>query len=440
MNAPILLLRRAASALAVGVLLFLPVTVQSVVPQRIDWAGDLKFFEDEFPQAHVDAFHALSREHLHQMISSLIAGASRSTDRQMVAGLMHITAAIGDSHSGIHSIPPKLRFAIVPIGVYLFPDQLGIVAGAPEYQDLIGGEIISINGHPAKKVVQHMKLLTEGSNDMTRSAFVVTRLIRPELLFYEGFAERPGQYDVVVRKDGKTIARTLPVLGRESDGSPITGGLSITPLPAQGSGWISAAPSELPLWLENADKQFWFAELPGKSALYINDRVVLDEKDGHSFAAFFQEMFKKIDRGRYKTIVLDIRLNGGGDNTLFEPLKAGFESMPAFQAKGRFFVIIGRLTQSAAQNFTTFLERNTKAIFVGEPTGESPNHYGDPDPIELPSSGISINLSRKRWNDSTPEDHRPWTAPAISAPLTLYDFRKGRDPALEAIWKSADQR
>jgi len=182
------------------------------------------------------------------------------------------------------------------------------------------------------------------------------------------------------------------------------------------------------------DKQFWFTELPDKSALYIHDRLVLDEKDGQSYAAFFQEMFKKIEHRRYKTIVLDIRLSGGGDNTLFEPLKANFESMPEFQNKGQFYVIIGRLTQSAAENFTTFLERNTKAIFVGEPTGESPNHYGDPDLLKLPSSGIDINLSRKRWNDSVPGDHRPWTQPAIAAPLTLDEFRKGRDPALEAIW------
>jgi hypothetical protein len=437
MRTPILLLRQVAIMLTVGLFQLPALTAQSVA-NRIDWSGDLKFFEVEFPKAHIDAFHAMKRDHFHQMVNSLIARASQSTDRQMVAGLMRITSAIGDSHSGIHSIPANLRFANVPIGVYVFGDQLGIVAGAPEYKDLIGGNIISINGHSVREVVQHMKLLTEGTNDMTRSAFVVTRLIRPELLFYEGFAERRDQYDLVVQKDGKTIARTLPVLGRHPDGSPITGGFSMfTLLPAQGSDsdWISAAPSELPLWLENMDKQYWSADLPERSALYIQDRQVLDEKNGQSFAAFFQKMFQKIEQGRYKTIVLDIRLNGGGDNTLFGSLEPNFKSIPAFQSKGRFFVIIGRLTQSAAQNFTTFLEQNTKAIFVGEPTGESPNHYGDPDPIELPSSGISVNLSRKWWNDSVLGDHRPWTQPAIPAPLTLDDFRKGHDPALEAIWK-----
>jgi hypothetical protein len=437
MKSPTFFRRQAAIVFAVSLLPLPTMTAQGA--KKIDWAGDLKFFEAEFPKAHIDPFHTLKREEFHQMVSSLIASASQDTDRQMVAGLMRITAAIGDSHSGIHSIPANLRFAIVPVSVYLFGDQLGIVAGAPEYSDLIGGKIISINGHPVKEVVQQMKLLTEGTNDMTRSAFVVTRLIRPELLFYEGFAKRPDQYDLVVQKDGKTIAHSLTVLGRKPDGSPITGGMSITPLPLPGSGWVSATPKELPLWLQNMDKQFWVAELPARSALYIHDKLVLDEKDGQSFGSFFRDMFKKIEQGQYKTIVLDIRLNGGGDNTLFEPLEESFKFMPAFQTKGRFFVITGRLTQSAAQNFTTFLERNTKAIFVGEPTGESPNHYGDPDPIELPSSGISINLSRKRWNDSSPRDHRPWTQPTISVPLTLDDFRKGHDPALEAIWEKCDK-
>jgi len=208
---------KVAGALAASQVL-LPALVPQSVPEKIEWISDLKFFEAELAKAHVDAFHALKREQFHDMVHRLIARASESTDRQMVAGLMRITAAIGDSHSGIGLIPANLRFTKVPIGLYLFGDQLGIMACAPAYQDLIGGSVISINGHPAKAVVQHMKLLTEGSNDMTRSAFVVTRLICPELLYYEGFAERPDQYDLVVQKDGKTIARSLPDLGRQPDG------------------------------------------------------------------------------------------------------------------------------------------------------------------------------------------------------------------------------
>jgi hypothetical protein len=225
--------RHAAIALTASLLL-LPLLTGQSAPKRIDWAGDLRFLEAELPKAHVDAFHSLKRDQFHRMVSDLIASAPHSTDRQVVAGLMRITSAIGDSHSGIHSIPANLRFAIVPISVYLFGDQLGIVAGAPYCQDLIGGKIISINGHPVKEVVQHMKLLTEGTNDMTRSAFVVTRLIRPELLFYEGFGRTAGPIRPRCRKgrknhrpqlDGsRTRARRLADHGRPFNQSVTTTG------------------------------------------------------------------------------------------------------------------------------------------------------------------------------------------------------------------------
>jgi hypothetical protein len=187
--------------------------------------------------------------------------------------------------------------------------------------------------------------------------------------------------------------------------------------------------------LQSLDKHFWYAEIPEQNALYVQDNLVLNEDGGQTLTSFFREVFQKIDSRGYKTVILDLRLNGGGNNMLFQALKEAFRTMPIFQTKGSFFVLTGRLTQSAAQNFTTFLERNTKAIFVGEPTGERPNHYGDAEAITLPSSGIQINLSRKYWEDSLPGDPRLWTAPAIKAPLTLRQFRDGHDPALEAIWQ-----
>ena len=100
-------------------------------------------------------------------------------------------------------------------------------------------------------------------------------------------------------------------------------------------------------------------------------------------------------------------------------------------------IVRGTVTagESLERHLQVTLQENTKAIFVGEPTGERPNHYGDAAAITLPSSGIEINLSRKYWEDSQPGDPRLWTAPTIPAPLTLQLFRDGRDPALEAIWR-----
>ena len=45
--------------------------------------------------------------------------------------------------------------------------------------------------------------------------------------------------------------------------------------------------------------------------------------------------------------------------------------------EGKFVVIIGRRTFSAAQNLATRLDLKTNAVFVGEATGSKPNHYGE---------------------------------------------------------------
>jgi hypothetical protein len=368
------------------------------------------------------------------MIRELVNRAGTSSDRQMLAGLMKITAALGDGHTGVHFIPEELRFSIVPIKPYLFEDGLGIQATDGEHADLLGSRIVAINGHPALDVVRTMKLYTEATSDSGRSEYVVTRIVKPELLFYAGLATRPDQFDLELEKDGVRFRTTLPTLGRTNRGGPATGGFSLRPIPEAGTGWVDAAPKQRPLWMAHCDESFWLTRVPEHHALYAQDNLVLDDKS-KTFDAFFTELFRAIEDDPSQLVVLDLRLNGGGDNTLLSPLTPFFERLTPFQSKGRFFVIIGRATGSAAQNFTTYLERHTQAIFVGEPTSESPNHYGDPELLGLPSSKIEINVSRRYWQDSTPDDKRTATAPKISAPLTLQAFRLGRDPALEAIWK-----
>jgi hypothetical protein len=101
--------------------------------------------------------------------------------------------------------------------------------------------------------------------------------------------------------------------------------------------------------------------------------------------------------------------------------------------RGRLFTIIGRRTFSAAMNCANALEQHTNTLFVGEPTGTSPNHYGDAARIVLPHSGLSVFASTLYWQDSSPQDTRPWIAPHLPVAMTREDYLANRDPALEAI-------
>ena len=99
--------------------------------------------------------------------------------------------------------------------------------------------------------------------------------------------------------------------------------------------------------------------------------------------------------------MIDLRRNGGGNNYLVQPLiHAVLKS--SLDAPGRLFVITDRGTFSAAQNCATRLERETWALFVGEPTGGRPNHFGDAEAFPLPGSGHVLRCSTVRSTSRRP--------------------------------------
>lgn len=124
-----------------------------------------------------------------------------------------------------------------------------------------------------------------------------------------------------------------------------------------------------------------------------------------------------------------MRNNGGGDNRTYGPLVSAIRRVG--RAK-RVVVLISRVTFSAAENFVTELERVAKPVFVGEPSGGSPNLYGDSVPTLLPASGVVLHVAHVYWQLSSPDDARLATEPRVPVPLSSASFFAGRDPVLAA--------
>ncbi len=152
-----------------------------------------------------------------------------------------------------------------------------------------------------------------------------------------------------------------------------------------------------------------------------------------SFEKFCGRLFEAVEQPEIDGLVLDLRHNGGGNTFVNVPLLEGIIRCGKLQQPGKLFLIIGRRTFSAAQNTTSDLERRTKAILVGEPTGSNPNFIGESVGIALPCSGWVISLSDLWWQHSMAMDYRVWTHSELYAPPTAELFRQHRDPAMEAI-------
>jgi C-terminal processing protease CtpA/Prc len=132
-------------------------------------------------------------------------------------------------------------------------------------------------------------------------------------------------------------------------------------------------------------------------------------------------------RPRVDRVILDLRHNPGGDYFTSGPLLDALRALPR---RVRLVVLVGRTTFSAAENLAADLERLPRTRFVGEPTGGSPNLYGDPSPRQLPASGWNANVATRYWQQSRRGDPRLTLVPDLAVPYTAADFFAGRDPVL----------
>jgi hypothetical protein len=152
--------------------------------------------------------------------------------------------------------------------------------------------------------------------------------------------------------------------------------------------------------------------------------------DIQAFGAFIGACFEAMEDAAPRRLIVDLRRNGGGNNYLFEALRKHIERS-RFNRPGALYVMISPRTFSAAQNATNRLERETFALFVGEPSGGAPNHFGDGQTAAGAATGVTSLISTLPWFDSYPQDRRDWVMPDLPSPQLFSDWRDGADPALQ---------
>ena len=144
-------------------------------------------------------------------------------------------------------------------------------------------------------------------------------------------------------------------------------------------------------------------------------------------------MFEFIEKNKVDRLVLDMRLNGGGNTGVVLPLIHGIVRSRVNET-GKLYTIIGRRTFSAAMNTVSLLELHSATTFVGEPTGSRPNFVGESTSFVLPCTRYRVYCSSRYWQHVSSTDTRPWIAPGMVAEMSSRDFAANRDPAMDAIF------
>ncbi len=391
------------------------------------WRQDLNAFVDQAPKVHKNLLHALTREQFEAAIQRLNDRIPSLSRNQIIVELARIVARIGDGHSYLSLLEPPISFRRYPIKLYEFPDGVYVVSADPKYKAVVGGRVIEIGGSSFEQVYRALGDIVPRDNAMQVKWLAPNYATIAEVLDGLGLADDAENLALTVLKNGKRVkVQLIPQTPRQAHYHAWD----------TEAGWADARAPEapVPLWLQSSDDAYWFKYLPEEKILYVQYNQVQNKTD-ETVEGFFKRVMTFADRNPVERFVLDVRLNGGGNNYLNRPIIHGFIRSDKINQPGRLFTIIGRQTFSAAMNFVNAMKLNTHTLFVGEPTGARPNSYGDNAPVILPNSKIPVRLSTLWWQDMDPRDTRDYQGPDLAADLTMADYQAGRDPALEVIKK-----
>jgi tetratricopeptide (TPR) repeat protein len=393
------------------------------------WRQDLRYMAAEMPKRHRNLFHSMTREQFESAVKLLDERIPTLERHQVIVELGRIVAMVKDGHTAIQSYPfdPKINFRSYPLTLYLYKDGLFVRSADPKYANVVGGRVVKIGNASAEQALAAVRGLVFHDNEMGIRAASPLALVTPEALHTVGLIKDMENAQFVIERGGQQHTINLQPFTRPT---PTGHGTNFF----KPAGWVDArdgAQSPTPLYLKDPENLYWFEYLPETKTVYVQYNGVQNKPD-ESIADFSKRLFEFVEKNPVERFILDMRRNGGGNNYLNRPLLLGIIKSKVDE-RGKLFTIIGRNTYSAAQNLVNELEKYTNTIFVGEPTGENVNFYGDSARIELPNSGIVVRTSTLWWQNMDPRDRRQWTGPHIAAELTSEDYRNNVDPAMKAI-------
>jgi hypothetical protein len=383
------------------------------------WRADVDALLAAREAVHPDPWHGLARADWLAAADAAKARIPDLTDDQALTELVRLAAMPSwtgrDGHSGIFPFIPGSGTHEYPVRWWRFSDGLVITTARAPYEDLVGSRVTAINGHAIDDVLRLVEPLAPRDNPSNLLAYGPLYLRVSELLAGLGVIDVAGPTTFsLVGRDGRQRDATIAPILAEDDVA-----------------WNSQQPHRLPptdaLWLRDQAKSLWWSYLADSRTVFVQYNAV-----DAGIGPIADEILARAKQDDVARVVVDLRHNGGGDNTTMGPLEEVLRD-PAINRPGHLFALIGRVTFSAAANFATDLEQETAVAFAGEAMGGSPNLYGDARRTDLPFAGQAAYTASRYWERSTPDDPRITIEPEIPAAPSSDDYFAGRDPVLQAV-------
>jgi hypothetical protein len=373
-----------------------------------EWRADLHFLATELPRRHANAFFLISRASFDSEVEALDRRIDTANSDEAFVGLQQIVKSIGDGHTGMGTAPPDRR--VMPIEFAKFGNDFRVSGVGGGLDEALGARLLKIGGIPISDVWQRVLTMTSQGELM--------ELRREVALVYlsRGYA----LHGLRIIPDRNHAIYTL-----QNDSGYIFD-VNVQGLAPGESNKIKSGYSTAALRFQNADQPFWCEAIDEKHVVYCawHGYQKLDEAG--------RAMFALIDQTQPRILVIDMRDNGGGDNTIGEAqIVKPIAARADLNSKGHLYILIGAETFSAAMNNAAQFQDETHAITVGETIGEKPNSYQEPRQFRLPNSHLVVRASTLFYTFRKTGENA--VRPTKEIIPSWDDVKSGRDPVLDWV-------
>lgn len=372
-----------------------------------NWDEDIYVFADNLKKRHKNLFYKVSKDEFYSDIQILRSKSDSLSSTDINIELFKIISKIGDSHTSIDSGP---WLTTLPFTVEWLSDGIFITAINDENSQHLGKKIVSICGVNIENILEQFSTLVAYENESCLRWFIVSYLRSPEIYHYFGISD--SETSIILNlEDGIDIEL-------KSENTELESIYNTTPIP---------------LYLSNRNDYYWFTPLDNEKILYIQYNRAR-ERNSLSFQSFTNQISELINQSdTINKIVIDLRLNSGGNSLIAKPL---IDLMHYYVNNSRLlreniYVVIGRKTFSSAVLNSIELMNAIDPVFIGEPSGGKPNHFGEVETFSLPFSKLRVSYSIKYFN--WVQDDPPSIMPTTTIELSSHDLLQGTDPILEYI-------
>lgn len=400
----------------------------SVQAETEQWSEDIDFLAAAWRRMHPEPWRALSEAEFAQQLQRISASSGEWPRNKVIVELMRVIASTTrpgrDGHTGMWPIQKATGFTLFPLRVYWFADGIYVIDTTPEDTELKGLRVTGIGGYSLDEIIERVESLVSRESDYWVRSWTPLYAIVPEILEVL-FGDLGAAVELEFRSaNGDRTTKALRSIPAAEYGEAFPLALQVAMLPGDPDG---------ALYLQKQRQFFWSRKLDDDTLYFQYNLVLPEDRSGVTFAGFVDVLRQEIERDDIEGLIIDVRNNGGGDNTTYAPLFAMLDRLRSEETLPNLYAIIGRVTFSAAINFAVDLQNRYDVTFVGEPTGGSPNQFGDPEYVTLPNSGITVRISTKYWNKGGDGDTRLALEPDVAVEQSASDYFAGKDRALETV-------